>query len=68
MDNSDIKCSICGSRLYVTDKCLKESTYHCSSKEAMFWTFNRGSIDESNSKSHWDKSRLEVYSVTIKEE
>jgi hypothetical protein len=59
MDNS-LKCIICGSSLYNTDHCLNEDTYHCSSAEARFWDFERGSSDQQNAKEHWDKSKLEI--------
>ena len=56
----NLKCIICGSSLYNTDQCLNELTYHCSSPEARFWDFDRGSIEQINSKDHWDRSRQEI--------
>jgi len=58
--NKELKCVVCGSKLYPTDHGFYETTYHCASKEAMFWNFGRGTKDESESKDHWDKSMMEV--------
>ncbi len=55
-----LKCSICNSALYNTDQCFSELTYHCSSPEARFWDFERGSIEQINSKDHWDRSKQEI--------
>jgi hypothetical protein len=56
----DLKCSICGSLLYNTDRCLSEFSYHCSSEAAKFWDYERGSKDEEKAKDHWDLSRQEI--------
>jgi len=58
--NSNLKCSICGYPLYNTDQALGELIYHCSSPEARFWDFDRGSIEQIKSKEHWDLSRQEI--------
>ena len=57
----EFKCSICESRMYITDHCYREVILHCSSDEARFWDYNRGSKDQMDAKEHWDKSILEVY-------
>ena len=54
-------CHICGSSLYPTDHGNQEITYHCSSSEARFWDFDRGTIDQLKSKEHWEKSRIEKF-------
>lgn len=56
----DLKCEICGSPLYNTDRCLTEFSYHCSSEAARFWDCERGSRDEKQAKEHWDISRQEI--------
>jgi hypothetical protein len=56
----DMKCRVCGSFLYATDHGNHETTYHCSSKEARFWDFERGTPEEVEAKEHWEKSRTEV--------
>jgi hypothetical protein len=56
----DLKCTICGSPLYNTDQCLSEFSYHCSSEEARFWDFDRGTIEQIKAKDHWDRSRQEI--------
>jgi len=55
------KCVICGSPLYCTDHGNHEITYHCSSNQARFWDYERGSNEELMSKDHWDRSKLEEY-------
>jgi hypothetical protein len=64
--DTPLQCVICGSALYNTDRCLNESTYHCSSPEARFWDFERGSTEQLRSKDHWDKSKLEISNLVKK--
>jgi hypothetical protein len=52
---------VCGSAMYPTDRNNFEVTYRCSSPEARFWDFDRGSLDQKISKEHWDKSLKEVF-------
>jgi hypothetical protein len=60
-------CNICGSFLYPTDHGNQEITFHCSSVEARFWDFDRGTMDQLNAKEHWDKSRVEkFYKISVK--
>jgi hypothetical protein len=47
--------------MYATDQGNCEITYHCSSPEARFWDFDRGTIDQSMAKKHWDQSIQEVF-------
>ncbi len=58
--HSTLKCTICGSPLYNTDQCINEFIYHCSSEAARFWDYDRGSVDQTNAKEHWDQSMQEV--------
>jgi hypothetical protein len=58
---SPIKCTVCGLALYATDWGSYEITYHCSSAEARFWDFDRGTPDQAKAKEHWDRSRTEVF-------
>jgi hypothetical protein len=55
-----IKCTVCGTGLYNTDQCFSEFSYHCSSSEARFWDYERGSMDQTRAKEHWDESRQEI--------
>jgi hypothetical protein len=56
-----LTCAICGQPLYVTDKGNCEVTYHCSSPEARFWDFDRGTVAQHQAKEHWDRSIREVF-------
>ena len=56
-----LSCSVCGAPMYVTDHGNSETTYHCSSAEARFWDFDRGTIEQVEAKKHWDQSIREVF-------
>ena len=58
--DAKLKCTICAATLYQTDQCLSEYIYHCSSAEARFWDFDRGSVEQMLSKDHWDKSKQDI--------
>ena len=58
---TQLSCAICGSALYATDKGNCEVTYHCSSNEARFWDFDRGTAAQHQAKEHWDRSIREVF-------
>ncbi|HEY4108459.1 hypothetical protein [Puia sp.] len=58
---SSLSCPICGQALYATDKGNCEVTYHCSSAEARFWDFDRGTVAQHKAKEHWDRSIREVF-------
>lgn len=58
--DTNLKCAVCGTDLYNTDQCFTEFSYHCSSSEARFWDFDRGSQDQVKAKEHWDQSKLEI--------
>lgn len=55
-----ITCKICGSKMYSTDFGHYETTYHCSSEEARFWDYDRGSKAQSKAKEHWDASKKDI--------
>ena len=54
-------CAVCGAPMYATDKNNFEVTYRCSSPEARFWDFDRGTAEQARAKEHWDRSRKEVF-------
>ena len=47
--------------MYATDYGNYEVTYHCSSPEARFWDFDRGTVEQAKAKDHWEGSRIEVF-------
>jgi hypothetical protein len=59
----EIKCVICGLGMYATDNGNYEVTYHCSSPEARFWDFDRGTVEQAKAKEHWDQSRQEIFLI-----
>jgi hypothetical protein len=61
MDKSEYRCPVCGQKRYVTDHGNHEWTVHCSSLEARFWDFERGTLQQTMSKQHWDQSRLDMF-------
>jgi len=58
---SGLTCAVCGQALYATDKGNSEVTFHCSSDEARFWDFDRGTAAQHAAKEHWDRSIREVF-------
>ncbi|HEY4289487.1 MAG TPA: hypothetical protein VGN00_20440 [Puia sp.] len=58
---ASMACPICGSTMYATDWGNCEITYHCSSPEARFWDFDRGTKAQHMAKEHWDQSLREVF-------
>ena len=58
---TDLTCVVCGLAMYATDFGNHEVTYHCSSPEARFWDFDRGTVGQAKAKEHWDGSRVEVF-------
>jgi transcription elongation factor Elf1 len=61
LDKEKYKCPVCGQKRYVTDQGNHEWTIHCSSPEARFWEYERGTLGQTVAKYHWDQSRLELY-------
>jgi hypothetical protein len=57
-----VTCKVCGQTLYSTDHGgNRQVTYHCSSAEARFWDYDRGSKAQHHAKEHWDESREEIW-------
>jgi hypothetical protein len=50
------KCPICRGALYRTDAGGTSVTLQCSSPEARFWDFQRGSAEQKNAHDHFMKS------------
>lgn len=61
VENPELKCPICGSSRYITDEGNHEIILHCSSDDARFWDFDRGSTAQVHAKEHWDQSRKEIF-------
>lgn len=61
MQDPAYNCPICGARRYVTDQGNHELTLHCSSENARFWDFPRGTAEQLAAKQHWDASRKDVF-------
>ena len=61
IEKREFRCPVCGSARYVTDQGNHELTFHCSSKEARFWDFERGSHEQLDAKRHWERSKQEVF-------
>jgi hypothetical protein len=57
----EFQCPVCGTERYVTDQGNHELTIHCSSPEAKFWDFDRGSLALTVAKQHWDQSKVELF-------
>ena len=60
LDRLENHCPVCGQRRYMTNRGDREWTLHCSSLEARFWNFERGSFAETIARQHWIQSRLVV--------
>jgi len=54
------RCPICRSELYRTDAGGHSVTLQCSSEEAMFWNFPRGSEEQKKSHEHFMKSTTNI--------
>jgi len=61
IDNQEFRCPICGSARYATDQGNHELTFHCSSAEARFWDFEKGTHEQLIARQHWDQSRRELF-------
>jgi|SRR5579859_4724911 len=60
----EYQCPVCGTGRYVTDQGNHEVTIHCSSQEAKFWDFDRGTLAQTIARQHWDQSGLELFLTT----
>ena len=58
--DQNYKCKVCGSELYRTDGGGKTVTLQCSSDEAMFWNFNRGTKEQNLSHKHFTDSSISI--------
>ena len=56
---NNYRCKICGSPLYTTYKNDK-ITLQCSSEEAKFWTYERGSKEQKEAHEHFMKSAIYI--------
>lgn len=54
------KCSVCRGALYRTDAGGHDATLQCSSDEAKFWNFPRGSEEQQKAKEHFEKSTIYI--------
>lgn len=54
------KCALCGAHLYKTDGGGPAVTLQCSSAEAAFWNFDRGSEAQRIGHEHFHKSTVSV--------
>lgn len=54
------RCKICGSPMYRTDGGGPRVTLQCSSEEAMFWNFNRGTKEQNISHKHFIESLMNI--------
>jgi hypothetical protein len=54
------KCKVCGSQLYRTDGGGHLVTLQCSSENAMFWNFNRGTKEQAQSHKHFMDSLIHM--------
>jgi hypothetical protein len=54
------KCKVCGSQLYRTDGGGHLVTLQCSSENAMFWNFNRGTKEQAQSHKHFMDSLTHI--------
>lgn len=61
LEKQEFQCPVCGEKRYVTDHGNHEWTVHCSSPDARFWEFERGSLLQRFAKIHWDKSKLDLF-------
>ena len=56
--NNNYKCVVCGEDLYITYDYGSKKTLQCSSDNAKFWNFPRGSKEQSESHEHFVKSTI----------
>lgn len=54
------RCKICGAPMYRTDGGGSRVILQCSSEEAMFWNFNRGTKEQSISHKHFTESTMNI--------
>jgi hypothetical protein len=47
--------------MYPTNRSNFEITFRCSSPDARFWDFDRGTKEQADAKEHWDQSLREIF-------
>jgi hypothetical protein len=52
----ELACRVCNARLYLTDQGNHHEMFHCSSEEARYWDFDRGTQELTRAWNHWEKS------------
>ena len=60
VNDPDHRCKICGSPMYRTDGGGTTATLQCSSDEAKFWNFNRGTKEQHDSHKHFTDSMVHI--------
>lgn len=60
VNDPEHRCKICGSPLYRTDGGGPNVTLQCSSEEAQFWNFNRGSKLQNDAHKHFVESLVTI--------
>jgi len=60
VNDPEHRCKICGSPMYRTDGGGPTVTLQCSSDEAKFWNFNRGTKEQSISHKHFIDSMIHI--------
>lgn len=61
LPSTHLTCPVCGMAMYPTDRNNFEITYRCSSADARFWDYDRGTEAQKVAKDHWDRSLQEVF-------
>lgn len=60
ISTNNYKCPICGQELYRTDAGGMSATLQCSSDDAKFWNFPRGSQEQKEAHDHFTKSTIYI--------
>lgn len=60
VNDPEHRCKICGAPLYRTDGGGKSVTLQCSSDDAKFWNFNRGTKEQHDSHKHFMDSIMTI--------
>jgi Zn-finger nucleic acid-binding protein len=61
VSQGQVICPVCGSFMYPTNRSNFEITFRCSSSDARFWEFDRGTKEQAVAKEHWDLSLREIF-------
>lgn len=60
VNDPEHRCKICGAPLYRTDAGGPSVTLQCSSDEAKFWNFNRGTKAQNDAHKHFTDSLVNI--------